>query len=121
MCRSNQSCNPARLRASAPTSVLTTRLRSNRCVRLAALINSSCSHSSLSMWLVIFGSTPFFGSDASLENELRPRVVGLAVVDALAERGVTHLEMPVTPEQIWRAARRGGCQELRAVLHTQSD
>ena len=26
-----------------------------------------------------------------------------AVVDALAEFGVTHLEMPVTPERIWRA------------------
>jgi carbon-monoxide dehydrogenase large subunit len=26
-----------------------------------------------------------------------------AVVDALAELGVTHIEMPVTPERIWRA------------------
>ena len=26
-----------------------------------------------------------------------------AVVDALAEFGVTHIEMPVTPERIWRA------------------
>jgi len=26
-----------------------------------------------------------------------------AVVDALAEFGVTHLEMPVTPERVWRA------------------
>ncbi|MDX1374774.1 MAG: xanthine dehydrogenase family protein molybdopterin-binding subunit [Burkholderiales bacterium] len=26
-----------------------------------------------------------------------------AVLDALAERGVTHLEMPLTPERIWRA------------------
>jgi carbon-monoxide dehydrogenase large subunit len=26
-----------------------------------------------------------------------------AVVDALAEFGVTHIEMPVTPEKIWRA------------------
>jgi carbon-monoxide dehydrogenase large subunit len=25
------------------------------------------------------------------------------VVDALAEFGVTHIEMPVTPEKIWRA------------------
>jgi carbon-monoxide dehydrogenase large subunit len=25
------------------------------------------------------------------------------VVDALAEFGVTHIEMPVTPERIWRA------------------
>jgi len=28
-----------------------------------------------------------------------------AVVDALAEFGVEHLEMPVTPERVWRAAR----------------
>jgi carbon-monoxide dehydrogenase large subunit len=26
-----------------------------------------------------------------------------SVVDALAEFGVTHIEMPVTPERIWRA------------------
>ena len=26
-----------------------------------------------------------------------------AVLDALAERGVAHLEMPLTPEKIWRA------------------
>jgi aerobic carbon-monoxide dehydrogenase large subunit len=30
-----------------------------------------------------------------------------AVVDALAEFGVTHIEMPVTPERIWRAIRDG--------------
>ena len=29
-----------------------------------------------------------------------------AVVDALAEYGVTHMEMPATPERIWRAIRR---------------
>ncbi len=28
-----------------------------------------------------------------------------AVVDALAELGVEHLEMPVTPERVWRAIR----------------
>jgi carbon-monoxide dehydrogenase large subunit len=28
-----------------------------------------------------------------------------AVVDALAEFGITHMEMPVTPERIWRAIR----------------
>jgi carbon-monoxide dehydrogenase large subunit len=26
-----------------------------------------------------------------------------AIVDALAELGVEHLEMPVTPERVWRA------------------
>ena len=30
-----------------------------------------------------------------------------AVLDALAESGVTHLEMPLTPEKVWRALRRG--------------
>jgi carbon-monoxide dehydrogenase large subunit len=30
-------------------------------------------------------------------------VVVNAVVDALAERGVSHIEMPVTPERVWRA------------------
>ena len=30
-----------------------------------------------------------------------------AVIDALAEFGVTHMEMPVTPESIWRAIRAG--------------
>jgi carbon-monoxide dehydrogenase large subunit len=29
-----------------------------------------------------------------------------AVIDALAERGVTHLEMPLTPERVWRALQR---------------
>jgi carbon-monoxide dehydrogenase large subunit len=31
-----------------------------------------------------------------------------AVVDALAEFGVTHIEMPVTPERIWRAIQSAG-------------
>ena len=26
-----------------------------------------------------------------------------AVLDALAERGVQHIEMPMTPEKVWRA------------------
>jgi carbon-monoxide dehydrogenase large subunit len=28
-----------------------------------------------------------------------------AIVDALAELGVTHIEMPATPERVWRAIR----------------
>jgi carbon-monoxide dehydrogenase large subunit len=31
-----------------------------------------------------------------------------AVVDALAERGITHLDMPATPEKIWSALRAAG-------------
>jgi carbon-monoxide dehydrogenase large subunit len=35
-----------------------------------------------------------------------PAVVN-AVLDALAERGVAELDMPLTPEKVWRALRRG--------------
>ncbi len=35
-----------------------------------------------------------------------PAVVG-AVVDALSEFGVRHIDMPLTPEKVWRAIRRG--------------
>jgi carbon-monoxide dehydrogenase large subunit len=35
-----------------------------------------------------------------------PALVG-AVVDALAEYGVTHLDMPLTPERVWRAIHGG--------------
>jgi carbon-monoxide dehydrogenase large subunit len=31
-----------------------------------------------------------------------------AAVDALADLGVEHLEMPLTPERIWRAIRGAG-------------
>ena len=31
-----------------------------------------------------------------------------AIVDALAEFGVEHVEMPATPERVWRAIQRGG-------------
>ena len=34
-------------------------------------------------------------------------VVVNAVVDALADYGVTHIEMPVTPERVWRAIHEG--------------
>ena len=32
-------------------------------------------------------------------------VVTNAIVDALAELGVRHIEMPATPERVWRAIR----------------
>jgi aerobic carbon-monoxide dehydrogenase large subunit len=35
-------------------------------------------------------------------------VVINAIVDALAEFGVSHIEMPATPERVWRAIRRSG-------------
>jgi len=31
-----------------------------------------------------------------------------AVLDALASRGVTHLDMPMTPQRVWQALQRGG-------------
>jgi aerobic carbon-monoxide dehydrogenase large subunit len=31
-----------------------------------------------------------------------------AVVDALSEFGVEHVEMPATPERVWRAIHRSG-------------
>jgi carbon-monoxide dehydrogenase large subunit len=34
-------------------------------------------------------------------------VVVNAVVDALSDYGVTHIEMPVTAEKVWRAIRDG--------------
>jgi carbon-monoxide dehydrogenase large subunit len=35
-----------------------------------------------------------------------------AVVDALAEFGVTHMEMPATPERVWRAIQEGKAKAL---------
>jgi carbon-monoxide dehydrogenase large subunit len=37
-----------------------------------------------------------------------PAAVVNAIVDALSEFGVTHIDMPVTAEKIWRAMRGGG-------------
>ena len=37
-----------------------------------------------------------------------------AIVDALAELGVRHIEMPATPERVWRAIR-----EARSVADAQ--
>ena len=34
--------------------------------------------------------------------------VGNAVVDALAPLGITHLDIPLTPEKVWRAAGERG-------------
>jgi carbon-monoxide dehydrogenase large subunit len=36
-----------------------------------------------------------------------PPAVINALLDALADRGVTHIDMPATPEAVWRALRRG--------------
>ena len=61
------------------------------------------------------GCAQFFSADAMDRASLRgaheavgaalgaPTVLVNAAVDALSDYGVTHLEMPVTPERIWRA------------------
>jgi CO/xanthine dehydrogenase Mo-binding subunit len=36
-----------------------------------------------------------------------------AIVDALAELGVEHLEMPATPERVWRAISEAACARTR--------
>jgi carbon-monoxide dehydrogenase large subunit len=36
-----------------------------------------------------------------------PAAVVNAIVDALSEFGVTHIDMPVTAEKVWRAMRGG--------------
>ena len=70
------------------------------------------------------GDLPFFATDISArgaasttnnplgfrgggEGGITPAlgVIVNAVVDALAEFGVTHIEMPATPERVWRAMR----------------
>jgi carbon-monoxide dehydrogenase large subunit len=40
-------------------------------------------------------------------NGAAPAVIN-AIVDALASRGVRHIDMPATPEKIWRALRDHG-------------
>jgi aerobic carbon-monoxide dehydrogenase large subunit len=37
-----------------------------------------------------------------------PPAVVNAVLDALGERGVSAIDMPLTPERVWRALRRAG-------------
>lgn len=37
-----------------------------------------------------------------------PAAVANAIVDALSEYGVTHIELPATPERVWRAMRARG-------------
>jgi carbon-monoxide dehydrogenase large subunit len=44
-----------------------------------------------------------------------PAVIINAVVDALSDFGVTHIEMPATPERVWRAIHHNG--RSRAAQH----
>ncbi len=42
-----------------------------------------------------------------------------AVLDALSEYGITHIDMPLTPERVWRAIRdaKTRWREARASAH----
>jgi carbon-monoxide dehydrogenase large subunit len=43
-----------------------------------------------------------------------------AIVDALAELGVEHLDMPVTPERVWSVIRAAAAQRGRAASQSWS-
>jgi carbon-monoxide dehydrogenase large subunit len=43
-----------------------------------------------------------------------------AIVDALADLGVTHLEMPVTPERVWRPSASKSNASAVALLANSS-
>ncbi len=47
--------------------------------------------------ITVDGGTVTIGAAASVMN---------AVVDALAPLGITHIEMPATPENVWRAVQQ---------------
>jgi carbon-monoxide dehydrogenase large subunit len=43
-------------------------------------------------------------------------VVANAIVDALSEFGVEHIELPATPERVWRAIQASGSQQQGLAL-----
>jgi carbon-monoxide dehydrogenase large subunit len=42
-----------------------------------------------------------------------PPTIVHAVLDALAPFGITHLDMPLTPQKIWAAIRSAGAEQNR--------
>jgi carbon-monoxide dehydrogenase large subunit len=40
-----------------------------------------------------------------------PPAIANAVVDALAHLGVKHIDIPITPEKVWRILRDAGVAE----------
>ena len=46
-----------------------------------------------------------------------PAVIN-AVVDALAARGIRHIDMPATPEKIWRALREPAREQVAKSAET---
>ena len=39
-----------------------------------------------------------------------PQTIINAIADALAPLGIDHIDMPATPERVWRAIRAAGCR-----------
>ena len=56
--------------------------------------------------MVADGETPLCVGLGSGGATGAPPAVVNAVVDALKDRGVSHIDMPLTPERVWRAANR---------------
>jgi carbon-monoxide dehydrogenase large subunit len=42
-----------------------------------------------------------------------PVAVANAVMDALAHRGVRHIDLPLTPEKIWRGMQQSGEERIK--------
>ena len=40
-----------------------------------------------------------------------PPAIANAVVDALSHLGVTHIDIPITPEKVWRILKEKGAAE----------
>ena len=47
-----------------------------------------------------------------------PQAIIAAMLDALAPLGVTHIDMPATPERVWRRYREGGAHDRPAALRS---
>ena len=65
-----------------------------------ALLLMTTSKTSLLGLMMVVGSAVFV---ALVRRGPALGVVMNAVIDAIAEYGVTHIEMPATPEKVWRA------------------
>ena len=55
-----------------------------------------------------------FSTDAESKKHLvisRKHAIVNAVVDALSHLGVTHVDIPITPEKVWRILKEKGVAE----------
>jgi len=69
-------------------------------------MGESIAEGTVSKWLKGVGEAGTVGALPALLN---------AVNDALAPLGVRHLDMPVTPERVWRAIREAAVRKHRLV------